>query len=133
MRSWISGASFQDDFAGLPELLHLSHAPGLSQPGTAPIADLAFGREKCAETGKKTKLSSPAPVKPLFPNCLVTDRCFRIGFGPSRSKYRRISLKPAVSASSQPSETVHMMLIFGLFAEAKVTLSRQSSFADLNY
>jgi len=26
-----------------------------------------------------------------------------------------------------------MMLIFGLFAEAKVTLSRQSSFADLNY
>jgi hypothetical protein len=131
MRPWISGASFQDDFAGLPELLHLSHAPGLSQPGTAPIADLALAA-KNARKQEKTRLSSPAPVKPLFPNCLVTDRCFRIGFGPSRSKYRRIS-KPAVSASSQPSETVHMMLIFGLFAEAKVTLSRQSSFADLNY
>jgi hypothetical protein len=26
MRPWISGASFQDDFAGLPELLHLSHS-----------------------------------------------------------------------------------------------------------
>jgi hypothetical protein len=123
MRPWISAASFQDDFAGLPELLHLSHAPGLSQPGNSQIADLVFGREKCAEAGQKTKLSFPAPVKPLFPNCLVTDRCFRISFEPSRLKYRRICIKPAVSASSQPSETVHMILIFDLFAEAKVTRS----------
>jgi hypothetical protein len=88
MRPWISAASFQDDFAGLPELLHLSHAPGLSQPGNSQIADLVFGREKCAEAGQKTKLSFPAPVKPLFPNCLVTDRRFRISFEPSRLKYR---------------------------------------------
>jgi hypothetical protein len=122
MRPWISGASFQDDFAGLPELLHPSHAPGLSWPGSSPIADLVFACKKMrGSRTKKTKLSFPAPVKPLFPNCLVTDRCSRIGFEPSRLKYRRICLKPAVSASSQPSETVHMILIFDLFAEAKVT------------
>jgi hypothetical protein len=69
------------------------------------------------------KRNFPAPVKPLFRNCLVTDRCSRFGFEPSRLKYRRICLNPAASASSRPSETVHMILIFDLFAEAKVTRS----------
>jgi hypothetical protein len=59
IRPWISGASFQDDFAGLPELLHLSHAPGLSQPGNSQIADLVFGREKCAEAGQKNEIELP--------------------------------------------------------------------------
>ena len=124
MRPWISGALFQDDFAGLPELVTSVTRAWLFQPGSSPIAVLVFGREKCAEAGrKKAKLSFPALVKLLFPNCLVTDRCSRISFEPSRLKYRRICLKPAVSASSQPSENLHVILIFDLFAEAKVTRS----------
>jgi hypothetical protein len=39
MRPWISGASFQYDFEGLPELLHLSHSiPGKNLLDSANLA-----------------------------------------------------------------------------------------------
>ena len=124
MRPWISGALFQDDFAGLPELV-----TSVTRAWPFPAREFSdrrsrfWPRKMRGSRTKKTKLSFPAPVKPLISNCLVTDRCSRISFEPSRLKYRRICLKPAVSASSQPSETVHMILIFALFAEAKATRS----------
>jgi Fe-Mn family superoxide dismutase len=42
MRPWISGASFQDDFAGLPQLLQLSHSvpPARTTPAAYSQGDL---------------------------------------------------------------------------------------------
>ena len=81
---------------------------------------------------KKTKLSLPALVKPLFSNCLVTHWRSRIGFEPGRLKYRQICLKPAVSASSQPSESLRVVLIFALFPDADTAVGAVTPTYDNN-
>ena len=55
MRPWISGASFQDDFAGLPELVTSVTRAWLLQPGNSPIA-AGLDRERGAEAGQKIEL-----------------------------------------------------------------------------
>jgi hypothetical protein len=115
---------FQDDFAGFAGIGYICHTRlAFPSQGVLRSRISLLAAKDARKQDEKTKLSFPAPVKPLISNCLVTDRCSRISFEPSRLKYRRICLKPAVSASSQPSETVHMILIFALFAEAKATRS----------
>ena len=55
MSPWISGASFQDDFAGLPGLVTSVTRAWLLQPGNSPIA-ARFDRERGAAAGQKIEL-----------------------------------------------------------------------------
>ena len=65
MSPWISGASFQDDFAGLPGLVTSVTRAWLFRPGNSPIA-ARLDREEARKQDKQ--LSFPARMKLRFFN-----------------------------------------------------------------
>jgi len=60
MRPWITGALFQDDFAGVPELVTSVTRAWLFQPWNSAIADLSFRPRKDArKQDEKNEIEPP--------------------------------------------------------------------------